>query len=196
MPTRQRILDAALEAFSHYGWQRVEMTDVAARVGLSRQGLYRHFGSKEELFRAVVEHVHALTLDTAVAAADRQTEPVAMLVALIRERSLWFLEKIYGTQHGAELLGESNRQCSDLNEAASRRFLGLVTARIKRAGLKLPPGMSAGSLAALLVQASNGLKTSQLTPAAYSRGVEQLVSLMCKSLVVPPKKQKKEQRHG
>jgi AcrR family transcriptional regulator len=51
---REAILDAAYDVVVAHGWGAARMTDIAARVGLSRQTLYNEFGSKEGLAREVV----------------------------------------------------------------------------------------------------------------------------------------------
>ena len=54
--TRTRILEAALEILSRDGPAKASMAEVARRAGLSRQGLYIHFGSKDELTYAAARH--------------------------------------------------------------------------------------------------------------------------------------------
>jgi len=53
--TRQRLLDAALEAFREEGYQ-VSIDRIAARAHVARQTLYNHFPSKDALFTEVVRH--------------------------------------------------------------------------------------------------------------------------------------------
>ena len=48
------ILTAASELFLDLGWQGTSMDDVAARAEVSKQTVYTHFKSKEDLFRACV----------------------------------------------------------------------------------------------------------------------------------------------
>lgn len=50
----QRILDAACRLFPEDGY-RVSMDAVAQQAGVSKQTVYAHFHSKDELFRATVE---------------------------------------------------------------------------------------------------------------------------------------------
>ncbi|MCB9778277.1 MAG: TetR/AcrR family transcriptional regulator [Alphaproteobacteria bacterium] len=52
---RQRILRVALEAFAERGYSSTSMRLVAERAGCTKPALYYHFGSKEDLFRAVFE---------------------------------------------------------------------------------------------------------------------------------------------
>ena len=62
LPRHERqasILQAAARAFGRAGFASTSMEDVAAEAGISRLIVYRHFGSKEELYRAVLEQVRA-----------------------------------------------------------------------------------------------------------------------------------------
>lgn len=59
-PERQAsILTAAATAFAHAGFAATSMDDVAAEAGVTKLILYRHFESKEDLYRAVLERVSA-----------------------------------------------------------------------------------------------------------------------------------------
>jgi TetR/AcrR family transcriptional repressor of mexJK operon len=53
--TRQRLLEAACEAFREEGYQ-VSIDRIAARAQVARQTLYNHFPSKDALFAEVVRH--------------------------------------------------------------------------------------------------------------------------------------------
>ncbi len=50
------ILDAALEEFSRHGFTAARMDDIAQRCGLSKGGVYAHFDSKDEIFKALLDH--------------------------------------------------------------------------------------------------------------------------------------------
>ena len=65
---KAEILDAATAVFLRYGYRKTSMDDLARAAGLSRQGLYLHFRTKEALFDAVVGHAVAATRATASAA--------------------------------------------------------------------------------------------------------------------------------
>lgn len=54
---REAILRAAATAFAHTGFAATSMEDVAAACGITKLIVYRHFDSKEELYRAVLEQV-------------------------------------------------------------------------------------------------------------------------------------------
>lgn len=62
--TRTRALEAALELFSHRGYQAVSMGDIAGALGIKAPSLYKHFTGKDELYAALFppldEHYAAL----------------------------------------------------------------------------------------------------------------------------------------
>ncbi|NLD75815.1 MAG: helix-turn-helix transcriptional regulator, partial [Acidimicrobiales bacterium] len=53
--TRDRILQAGIEAAAIHGIARLTVGDVAKRAGVSRPTLYKHFKSKDALVAAAVE---------------------------------------------------------------------------------------------------------------------------------------------
>jgi TetR/AcrR family transcriptional regulator, repressor for neighboring sulfatase len=53
-PTREAILDAAAELFAKRPPSRVTIRDVAARAGVNHSLVHRHFGTKDNLFKAVL----------------------------------------------------------------------------------------------------------------------------------------------
>lgn len=52
---RDRVLDAAYELICAEGWRAVNMSQIAAMVGISRQVLYKEIGAKQALGQALVQ---------------------------------------------------------------------------------------------------------------------------------------------
>ncbi|MGW0736591.1 TetR/AcrR family transcriptional regulator [Streptomyces sp. NPDC002851] len=52
---REQILDAATRAFARAGFAATSLDDVAGEAGLTRVMLYRHFESKADMYRAVLD---------------------------------------------------------------------------------------------------------------------------------------------
>jgi TetR/AcrR family acrAB operon transcriptional repressor len=52
--TRENILTAALEVFSQDGYSAARLEDIAETAEVTRGAIYHHFGSKEELYIALV----------------------------------------------------------------------------------------------------------------------------------------------
>lgn len=50
------IIAAAMAAFAEKGFAAARLDDIAARAGVSKGALYLYFATKEDIFRAVIEH--------------------------------------------------------------------------------------------------------------------------------------------
>src|SRR5271154_4281264 len=51
---KTQILDAAIGVFGRFGFKKTSVDDLAKAAKLSKQGLYLHFTSKEEIFTAAI----------------------------------------------------------------------------------------------------------------------------------------------
>jgi AcrR family transcriptional regulator len=58
--THTRILNAAVEIFTRHGYAGASTKSIAERAGVSEPTVFRHFGSKINLFISVVEHYSLL----------------------------------------------------------------------------------------------------------------------------------------
>jgi AcrR family transcriptional regulator len=68
--TREALLEAAIEEFYGERWHEVSLTALAARAGVTKQTLLRHFGSKEGLL------IQALVRSAAHVLDERWNAPV------------------------------------------------------------------------------------------------------------------------
>jgi TetR/AcrR family fatty acid metabolism transcriptional regulator len=60
--TREAILDAATVVFAQHGYHAVTVKDIASAAGYTAPSLYNYFTSKEEIFAALLERIHAANL--------------------------------------------------------------------------------------------------------------------------------------
>lgn len=84
-PTRQRILDAALDLFGVRGVDAVSLDEIAREVGVRKQTVLYWFASKDELVDAVLETVAAelvVVIDAAVRSAS--DDPLERIDAVVR----------------------------------------------------------------------------------------------------------------
>ncbi|MEZ5133822.1 MAG: TetR/AcrR family transcriptional regulator [Acidimicrobiales bacterium] len=80
---RDRLLDAAVDVATTNGLTKLSVGDVAKRAGLSRQTLYKHFASKEDLVAQAVLRETGAMVEQVVAAADAHEDPEDSLEAAI-----------------------------------------------------------------------------------------------------------------
>lgn len=57
--TKSRILDEALVMFAENGYRGTNLRDLAARLGLSKSALYKHYASKESIWNALLDRMEA-----------------------------------------------------------------------------------------------------------------------------------------
>lgn len=58
--TRQELLEASLSIFSQQGYAAARLEDIAEAAGVTRGAIYHHFGSKADLFLALIDEAAAL----------------------------------------------------------------------------------------------------------------------------------------
>lgn len=87
--TRQAIVEAGRRVFARDGFVNARMSDIAEESHLSLGGLYRYFMNKDDVFEAVIAHVHEdLFVASTAADHDFETEPYEALL----EANLGYLE--------------------------------------------------------------------------------------------------------
>ena len=80
--TRGAILRAAAELATVDGLEGLSIGHLAAAIGMSKSGLYAHFGSKQELQLATVEEAASILSEEVVKAALSAPPGLAQLVAV------------------------------------------------------------------------------------------------------------------
>jgi AcrR family transcriptional regulator len=80
--TRQAILDRAAALATQEGLEPLSIGRLAEATGMSKSGLFAHFGSKEELQLATVDHAAAMFVAEVIAPARAAPRGVARVWAL------------------------------------------------------------------------------------------------------------------
>jgi AcrR family transcriptional regulator len=75
---REEILDAALAEFAEHGYHGGSTEGIARRAGISQPYVFRLFGTKQELFKAVVARCFRETLEMFQRAAEGKRGPEAL----------------------------------------------------------------------------------------------------------------------
>jgi AcrR family transcriptional regulator len=199
MSPRTRILDAAILVFRRQGFRRSSIEQAAEAAGLTRQALYHHFKSKEELFRAVIERLHedALAAEIAAAgAAEKAGGSLAdILVASVSAKLGKLAASLDGSPHVEELFSEHLVQARDLYQKYSAAYAELVAGTIARVcrkqGLVLNASMTPHELARCVEMAVNGTKSAYpaLQPAdAFLKDLEIMLRTLIAGAVRPAEK--------
>ncbi|KNC05715.1 AcrR family transcriptional regulator [Pantoea sp. RIT-PI-b] len=110
---RDQIVAAAMEYFSHYGFEKTTVSDLARSIGFSKAYIYKFFGSKQEIGEVIC--VNCLTeitarlngaLDSSPSATEKirqlfKTLAVAGSELFFRERRLYDIAAASSREHWA-----------------------------------------------------------------------------------------------
>lgn len=177
---RRRLLDAAVTVFLRFGFRKASMDEVARAAGVSRQGLYLHFSTKDELFRAAVQHL----LDGALAeaAARLADADLPLEKRLVSAFDAW-LGRFAGMHGGdtADLAAATADLVGALVAEREGMFVEAVTRTVRASGLVAaykPAGLTARQLADTLYATARGLKYGAGRD-AFVEGMTVAVRAMC-----------------
>ena len=177
---RRRLLDAAAALFLRFGFKKTSMEEVARAAGFSRQGLYFHFATKEDLLRAAVQHV----LISAVAAASARLEDddVTVEAQLVGGFDAW-LGPFIGIvgEDASDLAAVAKELVAAQLAECSHLFVDAVTKHLRSSGLAAaykPTGLTARQLAETLYATGRGLKQGA-TREAFLDGLTVAVRAFC-----------------
>jgi AcrR family transcriptional regulator len=199
MKARARILDAAMGVFRRHGFRRSSIEQAAEAAGLTRQGLYHHFKSKEALFRAVIEQLHENALAAEIAAARAAEKaggsPADILVAEVTARLRQAIASFDGSPHIEELFSEHLVQARDLYQKYASLYAEQLVATIERVCRKprlvLAENMTSRDLARCIEMAINGTKSAHpaMQPAeAFLKDLEIMLRTLVAGAVGPSPK--------
>lgn len=63
--TKERILEEALKLFAQSGYMGTSMNDIAAKLGVTKAALYKHYTSKQEILDSIVERMNQMDMERA-----------------------------------------------------------------------------------------------------------------------------------
>jgi AcrR family transcriptional regulator len=186
---RAGILEAAKGVFLRYGFKKTSMDDLARAAGLSRQGLYLYFATKEALFKEVVLYVLGATRAAGRAALGREDLPVEERLVGIFQALHGQAIGLPGAKHISELLETMVQLVGPLMEELEQDLVADVEQVLAGTGVAerwTEAGVSARDLAELLYSTSQGLKHRVSSPDAYRDRMRVAVRIICASAPALP----------
>lgn len=156
---RERVVAAALDAFSSSGYASTSMGAIAERAGVTRAVLYDHFDSKQALYLAVLEQRNAAFLTHVGAritgegsARDRMRETIETVFGFAEhDPASWQL--LFGGGSAGEPAVETARR--RVHEDLVAAVQALLAADAQAAGID-PSGPQAAVIVEMLIAALRG----------------------------------------
>lgn len=138
--TRATILEAATVMLYERGLDGIGVAELCTRVGVSKETLYRHFGTKEGLVEAMLrQRSERVTQWLAAAAEAAGDEPRDQLAAVFDALQQWYDDPVF---RGCAMLNAAAQHHVETVRAITARHLGrylkLLTGIAERAGAADP----------------------------------------------------------
>ncbi|PWU81100.1 MAG: hypothetical protein DLM72_08635 [Candidatus Nitrosopolaris wilkensis] len=160
---REKIIKAAIDAFSKYGFDRTRMDDVAKTADLSKGTIYLHFKSKEDLFYAICENNLAEAkqqISTMFAKKEDLVSEIERFYDFFRKKKT-ANERVF-----FETIAESARN-AELRKALYKQRMNIFETAIEWVNLQIERGffrknIDANAIAVGLVSLYDGLTVNKL----------------------------------
>jgi TetR/AcrR family transcriptional repressor of nem operon len=121
--TRQEIIRKAAPIFNQKGYAGAALSDLMRATGLEKGGIYRHFGSKQELAGDAFDYAWKIAMDTRFEGTEQIPNTVDRLKQIVRN----FRDRRAGVVPGGCPLLNTAIDCDDGNpqlRAKARQALG------------------------------------------------------------------------
>jgi len=176
------ILEVAIGVFLRYGFKKTSMDDLARAAGLSRQGLYLHFPTKEALFKAMVVYcIETMRAEARATLAREDLDLEARVLGAFEAMS----SKGVGSESLDELIATTFQLVGSVVCSFEETFLADLTRVLRAAGIAgrwKDAGISVKDLAEHLFAASIGIKHQAKTLDEYRERMRVALRLVCRSV--------------
>jgi len=132
---REEFVDAAVEAIAEHG-PETSVEQIAARAGVARTRLYRHFAGLDELNRAIASRVEAQIVEGLAPAWDPSYSPDVIIRTAVATHLEWLTDHhaLYGylvrhsviTAAGRDVVTDVKRLISDMLVALLEQYVVLL----------------------------------------------------------------------
>jgi len=93
LDTSKLILETAQKFFSHFGFKKTTVDDIATASHIAKSTIYHHYPSKQDLFRRVVEHEGQVLSERINDAIKKAASPQEKISAYVHAR-LHYLKEL------------------------------------------------------------------------------------------------------
>jgi TetR/AcrR family transcriptional regulator, transcriptional repressor for nem operon len=184
LKTRQQIVTKSLQLFSVKGYFNTSINDILEATQLTKGGLYGHFGSKEDIWKAVYEEAVRIWKGIVFNGVRKTADPLKRIEKTIENALRDYLggNVFEGGCFFANMLVELSGQSASMSKQVLKGFVsfsGLFCSWLEEADEKrlLKKGLDFPEIANFLVIAINGavtLYSASRDPAIWKQTISQL----------------------
>lgn len=144
---RQAALDAAMERFWRYGYEGTSISDLTEAMGCTAPTLYGLFGSKEQLYREILEHYLHLREQRRALLLEGVSSVYAALEISLRAAALAFSD---GSGPTGCLVSTASLNCARENFAIVNFTAGLRASGLESLSAEFQQAQQSGELPAAI----------------------------------------------
>jgi len=186
--TTEKILVAAIQRFSKFGYRRTSINDVAEEAGLARATVYLYWTRKQDLFVAGLERFNSQSWILAETAAAKKGSAEERILATVMAQYCATSDIVHGTASGHELFQANLQLGRAVVEECLRHGERLLT-RLVQQGIRdgeFKPRRSSvrsADVAHIIVSfAQNSLLDRRHTPSSYRKNLRKTVNFVLDSI--------------
>jgi len=187
---REQIIETARSHFSHYGYSKTSMGDIAKLIGVSNAYLYKFFSSKQDIAEAVCAQAFDQIDSHLIEASKQNTSAITRLrltfkTLLEQSLALFFEDR---KLHEIAALGSANNWCANTNHQVT--LYSLIEQLVldgREEGVfdrKAPLDEVCRGIVDALIPISNPLLLEQKSPEMLEESLVALTNMVLRSLSV------------
>jgi AcrR family transcriptional regulator len=186
--TREKILRAAIQRFSKFGYRRTSIDDVAEEAGVARATVYLYWRRKEDLFVAGLERFNVHSWNLAETAAAKKGPAAERIRAMIMTQYGVTADIVHGTPSGHELFQANLQFGRSVVEECLRHGEKLLTGLLQQGirdgefDLRRSSGHAADIARIIVSFAQNSLLDRHHTPPSYRKSVRKTLNFILDSI--------------
>ena len=184
LQTRKLIVEKSLHLFSVKGYHNTSVSDILSATGLTKGGLYGHFTSKEEIWRAAYDEAIRIWKSIVFKGIRNRSDPLKRLETFIENDMRYYLgeDTFEGGCFFLNMLVELSGQSASMSKQILRGFVrlsGLLRSWLAEADQKgmLQTGLDFKEIANFIIISLNGaaaLYTSSRDRSILEQTIRQL----------------------
>ncbi|MCG7587032.1 TetR/AcrR family transcriptional regulator [Photobacterium sp. OFAV2-7] len=174
-----KLASELLKVFSQYGFQKASMQDLAKAAGVSRQSIYKKFGSKDKCYEWVLYTYLANMYSRIFVRLDSDTKEPKQTLIDVFDILIGEAIEIISNPHGTAVLDDTLKATHTSSEDWPLRFRARLADYLTRHGLV--PKSNALGIAYTLISAGKGLLLEESTRGDYTENMTFIIDSVTKA---------------